>query len=78
MFCGGEMEARVSQRPVVALVTGDQEEVSESESPAAQADQKEAISGEEGEPRRSPHTGGTGPSAQIPARLVEMMPEMFH
>ena len=33
VFYGGEMEARVSQRPVVALVTGDQEEVSESEAP---------------------------------------------
>jgi len=79
VFCGVEMEARVSQRPVVALVTGDQEEVSESESPDAHADQKEADSVGEGEPEAEPAYGGNGSlPRRIPARMVEMMPEMLH
>ena len=79
VFAGAEMEARVSLRPVVALVTGDQEEVSESESPDAHADQKEADSAGEGEPEAEPAYGGNGSlPRRIPARLVEMMPEMLH
>ncbi|MDP2674496.1 MAG: hypothetical protein Q8Q00_06285 [Dehalococcoidia bacterium] len=79
VFYGGEMEARVSQRSVVALVTGDQEEVSESVAPDAQADQKEADSAGEGEPEAEPAYGGNGSlPRRIPARMVEMMPEMFH
>ena len=43
------------------------------------ADQKEAISGEEGEPEAEPAYGGNGSlPRRIPARMVEMMPEMFH
>ena len=79
VFSGAEMEARVSHRPVVALVTGDQEEVSESESPDAHADQKEADSAGEGEPEAEPAYGGNGTlPRRIPARMVEMMPEMLH
>ena len=39
VFAGTEMEAHVSQRPVVALVAGDQIEVSESAEPEALADE---------------------------------------
>jgi hypothetical protein len=78
VFYGGEMEARVSQRPVVALVSVDQEEVSESESPDAHAGQKEADSVGEGEPEAEPAYGGNGSlPRRIPARMVEMMPEML-
>ena len=78
VFSGAEMEARVSQRPVVALVTGDQEEVSESESPEALADQKEAAGGEDGEPEAEPACWPNGSPWKTPARPVEMMPEMLH
>ena len=79
VFSGAEMEARVSQRPVVALVSGDQMEVSESAAPDAPADQKEAGAGEEGgadeEPGRRRNGSLTG---RISGRLVEMMPELLH
>ena len=78
VFCGVEMEARVSQRPVVALVTGDREEVSESESPEALADQKEAAGGEDGESEAEPARRWSGSPWKTPARPVEMMPEMLH
>ena len=79
VFCGAEMEARVSQRPVVALVTGDQQEVSESEAPGAHADQQEADSAGEGEPEAEPPNLWNGPRlGKMPARMVEMMPEMLH
>ena len=78
VFSGAEMEARVSQRPVVALVTGDQEEVSESESPEALADQKEAAGGEDGESEAEPACWPNGSPWKTPARPVEMMPEMHH
>ena len=79
VFSGAEMEARVSHRPTVALVSGDQEEVSESGAPHALADQTEAALGEgdgsEAEPadrRNGPLPGG------IPGRPFEMMPELLH
>ena len=79
VFSGAEMEARVSQRPVVALVSGDQVEVSESAAPDAPADQKEAGAGEEGgadeEPGRRRNGSLTGRTS---GRLVEMMPELLH
>jgi hypothetical protein len=80
VFSGVEMEARVSQRPVVVLVSGDQEEVSESEWPDARADQGEADGAGEGEAEAGPHANGGNGSLprRIPARMVEMMPEMLH
>jgi len=77
VFSGAEMEARVSQRPVVALVPGDQMEVSESAAPDAPADQKEA--GEEGGAEEEPARQRNGSLAgRISGRLVEMMPELLH
>ena len=79
VFSGAEMEARVSQRPVVALVSGDQMEVSESAAPDAPADQKEAGAGEEGEAEEDPAQRRNGSLAgRISGRLVEMMPELLH
>ena len=79
VFSGAEMEARVSHRPVVALVTGDQEEVGESAAPNILADQKEAGAGEEGGSETEPANRPNGPlPGRMPARMVEMMPELFH
>ena len=79
VFSGAEMEARVSHRPVVALVTGDQEEVSESAAPNILADQKEAGAGEEGGSEAEPAIRRNGPlPGRMPARMVEMMPELLH
>jgi len=79
VFSGAEMEARVSQRPVVALISGDQTEVNESAPSDVPADQKEAGAGEEGgadeEPGRRRNGSLTG---RISGRLVEMMPELLH
>jgi hypothetical protein len=73
------MEARVSQKPVVALISGDQTEVNESAPSDVPADQKEAGAGEEGgadeEPGRRRNGSLTG---RISGRLVEMMPELLH
>ena len=79
VFSGAEMEARVSHRPVVALVTGDQEEVSESAAPDILADQKEAGAGEEGGSEAEPANQRNGPlPGRMSARMVEMMPELLH
>jgi hypothetical protein len=79
VFSGAEMEARVSHRPVVALVTGDQEEVSESAAPDILADQKEAGAGEEGGSEAEPANRRNGSlPGRMPARMVEMMPELLH
>ena len=79
VFSGAEMEARVSQRPVVALVSGDQMEVSESAAPDAPADQKEAGAGEEGGVDEELGRRRNGSLAgRISGRLVEMMPELLH
>ena len=79
VFSGAEMEARVSQRPVVALVAGDQKEVgAESVAPEALADQKEAAGGEDGESEAEPACWPNGSPWKTPARPVEMMPEMLH
>ena len=79
VFSGAEMEARVSHRPVVALVSGDQEEVSESAAPDILADQKEAGAGEEGGSEAEPANRRNGPlPGRMPARMVEMMPELLH
>jgi len=79
VFSGAEMEARVSHRPVVALVTGDQEEFSESGVPHALADQTEAALGEEGGSEAEPADRRNGPlPGGIPGRPFEMMPELLH
>ncbi|MDO8612450.1 MAG: hypothetical protein Q7R32_06455 [Dehalococcoidia bacterium] len=79
VFSGAEMEARVSHRPVVALVTGDQEEVSESAAPDGLVDQTEAGVGEEGGSEAEPAHRWNGPlPGKVPARLFEMMPELLH
>ena len=79
VFSGAEMEARVSHRPVVALITGDQEEVSESGAPHALADQTEAGVGEEGGSEAESAHRWNGPlPGKMPARMVEMMPELLH
>jgi len=79
VFSGAEMEARVSQRPVVALLSGDQMEVSESAAPDAPADQKEAGAGEEDGAEEEPARQRNGSLAgRISGRLVEMMPELLH
>ena len=79
VFSGAEMEARVSQRPVVALVTGDQKEVGEeSVKPEALADQKEPAGGEDGESEAEPARRRNGSLWKTPARPVEMMPELLH
>ena len=64
VFSGAEMEARVSQRPIVALVSGDQ---------------KEAGAGEEVGSEGEPPNRWNGPRpGKMPARMVEMMPELLH
>jgi len=79
VFSGAEMEARISHRPVVALVTGDQKEVGESVAPEAPADQKEAGAGEEVGSEGEPPNRWNGPRpGKMPARMVEMMPELLH
>ena len=79
VFSGAEMEARVSHRPVVALVSGDQEEVSESGAPDALADQTEAALGEEGGSGAEPADRRSGSLlGKMPARPFEMMPELLH
>ena len=78
VFAGAEMEARVSLRAVVVLVSGDQEEVGAG-APADPADESEDVAGEEREPEAEPAGQRDGlPAGRMPARLVEMMPEMFH
>ena len=79
VFSGAEMEARVSQRPVVVLVTGDQMEVGESAEHGALADQKETAPVATGESEAEPARTRNGlPVGKMPARLVEMMPELLH
>lgn len=79
VFSGAEMEARVSHRPVVALVSGDQEEVSESAAPDALADQTEAALGEGDGSEAEPADRRNGPlPGRIPGRPFEMMPELLH
>ena len=77
VFSGAEMEARISQRAVVALATGDQEEVSESSAPHGLADESEAVVGEERESEPAPGRNGSLPG-RIPGRPFEMMPELLH
>ena len=79
VFSGAEMEARVSHRPVVALMTADQVEVGAAAAPEAPAGQKEAAPGTNGHPEAEPvprHNGSL--LGRMPAGLVEMMPELFH
>src|SRR3990170_2391253 len=79
VFSGAEMEARVSHRPVVALVSGDQEEVSESAAPDGLADQTEAAVGQDGGSEAESAHRWNGPlPGKMPARMVEMMPELLH
>jgi hypothetical protein len=79
VFSGAEMEARVSHRTTVALVSGDQEEVSESGAPHALADQTEAVLGEGDGSEAAPADRRNGPlPGRMPGRPFEMMPELLH
>ena len=78
VFSGAEMEVRVSHRPVVALITSGEEEVKRRAAPEALPDQKEAASGGDGESEADPARRRNGSLGKIPARMVEMMPEMLH
>ena len=79
VFSGAEMEARVSHRPVVALMTVDQVEVGAAAAPDAPAVQKEAAPGTNGHSEVEPVPRRNGSLlGRMPARLVEMMPELFH
>ena len=78
VFAGAEMEARVSLRPVVALVSGDQEEASERGAPDALEGEIKAVVGEERKSEAEPPRPENGSLLGVPARVVEMMPEMLH
>ncbi len=79
VFAGAEMEAQVSQRPKVELVSAQREAFGPADESPAQPDVQlaEPLSGAQGT-EQAPQNGASSLFNRPHAQPVEMMPELLH